>query len=65
MIVGFCILSEENERTLKVSYRTRAIITRSLYILNPLFECQKRFFKEFFLENSQFIYGWLVLKSGL
>ena len=38
-------------------YRTRSIITRSLYILNPLFESQKRFFKEFFLENSAFMYG--------
>ena len=29
-------------------YRTRAIITRVLYILNPLFEVQKRFFKDVF-----------------
>ena len=26
-------------------YRTRVIITRVLYILNPLFEVQKRFFQ--------------------
>ena len=38
-------------------YRTRAIITRGLYILNPLFEGQKRFFKEVFPENSAFMYG--------
>ena len=25
--------------------------------LNPLFECQKRFFKEVFKENSAFMYG--------
>ena len=29
-------------------YRTRAIITRGLYIFYPLFEVQKRFFKELF-----------------
>ena len=29
------------------SYRTRAIITRGLYILNPLFENQKRFLRGF------------------
>ena len=46
-------------------YRTRAIITRGLYILNPLFEYQKRFFfKEVFSENSAFMYGY-VFKSGL
>ena len=33
----------------------RAIITHGLYILNPLFEGQKRFFKEFFSEISAFI----------
>ena len=31
-------------------YRTRAIITRGLYIFYPLFEGQKRFFKEVFLK---------------
>ena len=30
-------------------YRTRAIITRGLYIFYPIFEGQKRFFKELFL----------------
>ena len=39
------------------TYRTRAIITRGLYILNPLFEGQKCFFKEVFSENSAFMYG--------
>ena len=29
-------------------YRTRAIITRGLYIFYPLFEGQKRFFKGLF-----------------
>ena len=38
-------------------YRTRAIITRGLYTFYPLFEGQKRFFKEFFSENSAFMYG--------
>ena len=28
------------------------IITRGLYIFNPLFEVPKRFFKEFFLEKN-------------
>ena len=34
------------------------IITRDFYILNPLFEGLKRFFKEFFSENSAFMYGY-------
>ena len=38
-------------------YRTGAIITRGLYIFYPLFEGQKRFFKEVFSENSAFMYG--------
>ena len=38
-------------------YRTRAIITRGLYIFNPLFEDQKRIFKEVFSENSALMYG--------
>jgi hypothetical protein len=41
----------------KTIYRTRAIITHGLYIFNPLFEGQKHFFKEFFSENSAFMYG--------
>ena len=32
-------------KTFKFKYRTRAIITRGLYIFYPLFEVQKRFFK--------------------
>jgi hypothetical protein len=39
---------DENIETYKYVYRTRAIMTRGLYILNSLFEGQKRFFKEFF-----------------
>ena len=39
-------------------YCTHAIITRGLYIFNPLFEGQKCFFKEiFFSENSASMYG--------
>ena len=38
-------------------YRTRAIISRGLYIVNPFFEGQKRFFKEFFSENFAFMFG--------
>ena len=38
-------------------YRTRAIITRGLYTFYPLFEDQKRFFKEVFWENSVLMYG--------
>jgi hypothetical protein len=38
-------------------YRTRAIITRGLYIFYPLFGSQKRFFKEVFSENSGLMYG--------
>ena len=38
-------------------YRTRAIIIRGSYNLNPLFKGQKRFFKEVFSENSVFVYG--------
>ena len=33
---------------LSKDYRTRAIITRGLYIFYPLFEVQKRFFKGLF-----------------
>ena len=32
-------------------YRTRAIITRGFYILNPFLEGQKRFFKVFFFQK--------------
>ena len=39
------------------NYRTRAIIIRGLYIFYPLFEGQKRFFKEVFPEISAFMYG--------
>ena len=30
------------------TYRTRAILTRGLYTFYPIFEAQKRFFKELF-----------------
>ena len=52
-------------------YRTRAIITRGLYILNPLFEYQKRFvfqggfFKKFCLYVWLCIQERFVTKSGL
>ena len=48
----------------KIEYRTRAIITRGLYILNPLFEGQKRFFQGVFFFKFC-LYEWLVFKSGL
>ena len=38
-------------------YRTRAIITRGLYINYLLFGSQKRFFKEVFSENYVLMYG--------
>ena len=38
-------------------YCTQAIITHGFYILNPLFEGQKRFFKEVFSDNSAAMYG--------
>ena len=38
-------------------YCTQAIITHGFYILNPLFEGQKRFFKEVFSDNSATMYG--------
>ena len=38
-------------------YHMRAIITRGLYIFYPLFEGQKRFFKEFFSVNFAIMYG--------
>ena len=37
-----------NLQTIVIKYRTRAIITRGLYIFYPLFEGQKRFFKGLF-----------------
>ena len=46
------------------TYRTRAIITRGLYTFYPIFESQKRFFKEFFFVKF-WSYVRLVLKSGL
>ena len=39
------------------NYRTRAIITRSLYTFYPLFGSQKRFFNEVFSENYVLKYG--------
>ena len=40
-----------------------AIISRGLYILNPLIEVQKRLFK-FFCSLKFWTYVWLVLESG-
>ena len=62
-ILNFCIhirLEESyNNGSVKVfsNYRTRAIITRGLYTFYPIFEGQKRFFKELFLQNSDLMYG--------
>ena len=39
------------------NYRTRAIITRGLYIFYPLFEDHFFVFKEGFSENSVLMYG--------
>ena len=47
-----------------MNYHTHAIITRGLYIFHPLFEGQKRFFKEVFFRKFC-LYVWLVFKSGL
>ena len=44
--------------------RTRAIITRGLYTFYPLFEVQKRFFKELF-SGMVSIQEWFLIKSGL
>ena len=41
-------------------YRTRVIISRSLYTFYPLFEVQKRFFQGSFILKL-----WLVFKSWL
>ena len=43
-----CFVSEQKPNTSEFNYRTRAIITRGLYTFYPLFEVQKRFFKELF-----------------
>ena len=41
-----------------LEYRTHAIITRGLYIFNPLFECQKRFFQgDFFRKFWFYVHG--------
>jgi hypothetical protein len=45
------------------NYCTCTIITRGLYIFNPLFWSQKRFFKEVFFRKFC-PYVWLVFKSG-
>ena len=45
------------------NYRTRAIITRGLYIFYPIFEDHFFVFKEVFLTKF-FPYVWLVFKSG-
>ena len=51
------MLVAKNWHANNVKYCTRAIITRGLYTFYPLFEGQKRFFKEVFSENSAFMYG--------
>ena len=43
--------------SLKSMYRTRAIITRGLYIFYPIFEVYFFVFKEVFWENSVLKYG--------
>ena len=44
----FRILAKIKDKKRLFNYRTRAIITRGLYIFYPLFEVQKRFFKGLF-----------------
>ena len=39
------------------TYRTRAIISRGLYIFYPIFEDHFFVFREVFSENSVFMYG--------
>ena len=39
-------------------YRTRAIISRGLYIFYPIFKDNFFVFKEVFSENSVLMYGW-------
>ena len=46
------------------SYRTRAIISRGLYIFYPIFKDQFFVFKEFFFRKFC-PYVWLVFQSGL
>ena len=51
------------------NYRTRAIITRSLYTFYPIFESQKRFLRNFFRKILILctigIQEQFVIKSGL
>jgi hypothetical protein len=52
LIIFFC-----KSLTLIIIYRTRAIITRGLYIYYPIFEDQFFVFEDFFSENSVLMYG--------
>ena len=58
----FCL--DMAHSTYYIMYPMRAIIIRGLYIFYPLFEGQKRFFKEVFFRKFC-LYVWLVFKSGL
>ena len=49
--------SEIRLSKMKSKYRTRAIITRGLYIFYPIFEDHFFVFKEVFSENSVLMYG--------
>ena len=51
----------------RISFRTRAIISRGLYIFfTPFPKTISLFLRRFFSENSDLMYGlWLVFKSGL
>ena len=40
-----------------IIYHMCTILTHGLYTFYPIFEGQKRFFKEVFSENFAFIYG--------
>ena len=53
LLTGLCCTSSMTPLSLhndinKDTYRTRAIITRGLYTFYPIFEGQKRLFKELF-----------------
>ena len=52
------ISKESNgEKLVRMTYRTRAIISRGLYIFYPIFEDHFFVFKEAFSENSVLMYG--------
>ena len=57
------IWKQANKQTNKWIYRTRAIISRGLYIFYSIFKDHIFVLKEFFLENSVLVYG-LYSRAG-